>query len=307
MQSDFRTARHGDAPLRRRCQISDCPPSSNQEAPFPQARGTLFDRLLRKKHAISTRPCGHAEATALPDISVVFTDTYATLNARSASRIRLLLGLPGSFFNLPVRRRGYTPAVLQRCILALGYRRLSDRPVSRPNRPQATEGRVRPMPAARESPTSLHQCARRRRMGPAMTPASSSVPGQAAREDQRHFFWAEPVQNENGGAARHRRCRTLDQGTRDDTIVIAHFLVIARSFKSSDRATAISSLLHRRQAARCRRTYNFLPVDSGIKNTLDRSWSRDMSSRAAMSLFIYYEREKRLCSARRRPHSKLRA
>jgi hypothetical protein len=166
---------------------------------------------------------------------------------------------------------------------------------------------VRPMPAARESPTSLHQCARRRRMGPAMTPASSSVPGQAAREDQRHFFWAEPVQNENGGAARHRRCRTLDQGTRDDTIVIAHFLVIARSFKSSDRATAISSLLHRRQAARCRRTYNFLPVDSGIKNTLDRSWSRDMSSRAAMSLFIYYEREKRLCSARRRPHSKLRA
>ena len=144
-------------------------------------------------------------------------------------------------------------------------------------------------------------------MGPAMTPASSSVPGQGRQRRSATFFLGRTRPNENGGAARHRRCRTLDQGTRDDTIVIAHFLVIARSFKSSDRATAISSLLHRRQAARCRRTYNFLPVDSGIKNTLDRSWSRDMSSRAAMSLFIYYEREKRLCSARRRPHSKLRA
>jgi hypothetical protein len=299
VQSDFRTARHGDAPLRRRCQISDCPPSSNQEAPFPQARGTLFDRLLRKKHAISTRPCGRPEAAALPAISVVFTDTYAPLNARSAWRIRLLLGLPGSFFNLPVSHRGYTPAVLQRCILALGYRRLSDRPVSTPNRPQATEGRGETDAGSPGEPNKP----------PSMRPQEKDGPRYDARLLERArprppekisdiFFGPNPAEPRATADA-----RTLDQGTRDDTIVIAHFLVIARSFKSSDRATAISSLLHRRQAARCRRTYNFLPVDSGIKNTLDRSWSRDMSSRAAMSLFIYYEREKRLCSARRRPHS----
>jgi len=43
--------RHGDAPLRRSPDISERSLVRNEEAPPPQAEGSLFDRVLRKKHA----------------------------------------------------------------------------------------------------------------------------------------------------------------------------------------------------------------------------------------------------------------
>jgi hypothetical protein len=52
MRSVNRTARHGDAPLRRTYDIIDCGVRCNEEEPFPQALEALFKQLLRKKHAI---------------------------------------------------------------------------------------------------------------------------------------------------------------------------------------------------------------------------------------------------------------
>ena len=48
--------RHGDAPLRRNSDISERSLGRNEEAPPPQAEGSLFDRVLRKKHANHDRP-----------------------------------------------------------------------------------------------------------------------------------------------------------------------------------------------------------------------------------------------------------
>ena len=111
-----------------------------------------------------------------------------------------------SFLNPYGRHRDDTRAVLKEHPTASKYRRSSTRPVSRPNRPQATEGRGETDAGSPGAQTSLHQCARRRRMGPTMTPASSSVPGQGRQRRSATFFLGRTRPNENGGAARHRRC-----------------------------------------------------------------------------------------------------
>ncbi len=68
--------RHGDAPLRRSPDISERSLVRNEEAPPPQAQGSLFDRVLRKKHAIRSEPdlAGATPSTGI--VNLIFNLYY---------------------------------------------------------------------------------------------------------------------------------------------------------------------------------------------------------------------------------------